>query len=169
MPTDAGEQWMSDAPRVWGLPIPERNADVVLSDSGDVVSAAPAAAAWLVFEGVSEALSSALRSRGPGWWCLAPLYVRCVRLESPTGVQFHLTIVPPRPALRDALGSLTETQLLVAEYAAAGATYGEIATAMERSPNTVRSHLKAVYRALHVGSRVELARVFGRPSISYGG
>lgn len=57
------------------------------------------------------------------------------------------------------LSRLSPHQLKVAEYAAAGATVHEIARAMERSNETVKSHLREVYRRLHVGNRVELAEI----------
>lgn len=54
---------------------------------------------------------------------------------------------------------LTPAQRTVAEYAVAGATVDEIARAVDASPETVRSHLKSVYRRLEVANRVELARL----------
>ena len=45
----------------------------------------------------------------------------------------------------------------VAEYAAMGATVAEIAASLDVHPETVRSHLKDIYRVLDVSSRVELA------------
>lgn len=44
-------------------------------------------------------------------------------------------------------------------YAIQGATVPEIARAIGRSPETVRSHLKRIYEQLGVGSRVELAEI----------
>lgn len=58
-------------------------------------------------------------------------------------------------------GSLTKRQREISEYAAGGATVGEIARHLEISLHTVRSHLKAVYRQLGVCNRVELARALG--------
>ncbi|AKF03445.1 hypothetical protein DB32_000594 [Sandaracinus amylolyticus] len=58
-------------------------------------------------------------------------------------------------------GSLSQRQREVAECAAAGATVEEIARHLGISQNTVRHHLKAVYRALEVGSRLELSRALG--------
>jgi len=52
---------------------------------------------------------------------------------------------------------LTPRQREVSELAARGATAQEIASHLGRSLHTVRSHLKATYRALGVSNRVELA------------
>lgn len=53
---------------------------------------------------------------------------------------------------------LSRAQAMVARRAAEGITIREIARALRRSPDTVRSHLREAYRRLHVANRVELAR-----------
>ncbi|MEZ4434206.1 MAG: LuxR C-terminal-related transcriptional regulator [bacterium] len=65
-----------------------------------------------------------------------------------------------RPGARE---KLTDAQRKVADLAVAGATAKEIASALDRSPETVRDHLKAIYIRLGIGSRVELSRVLGPP------
>lgn len=60
----------------------------------------------------------------------------------------------------DGLDVLTPTQLVVAEYAASGSTTVEIAEAMDRSPHTIKTHMKSIYRRLDVRSRLELADYF---------
>jgi len=155
-------------PRGWGLSLPGQNIDLVLSEALSVVSVAPGGDAWLQREGVLAALVAAVQERGAGWWSLPPLYIRCVELSGHHQARFLLSVVPPRPELVEALQVLTPAQLEVAEYAASGATIKEIAAALDRSPNTVRSHLKAVYEALWVGNRIELSKVLRRPAISYG-
>jgi len=57
---------------------------------------------------------------------------------------------------------LTPRQREVAEYAVAGATVREIAESLATSPETVRQHLKEVYRRLGVASRLELAQRLAR-------
>ncbi|MFT6143076.1 MAG: DNA-binding CsgD family transcriptional regulator [Myxococcota bacterium] len=51
---------------------------------------------------------------------------------------------------------LTPTQRQVASYAASGATVYEIAEHLQRSPDTVKWHLKTLYKELGVASRIEL-------------
>ncbi|MCA9579228.1 MAG: helix-turn-helix transcriptional regulator [Polyangiales bacterium] len=56
---------------------------------------------------------------------------------------------------------MTPRQAEVSEYAASGATVHEIASHLGISAETVRSHLKTVYRNFGVANRLELARVIG--------
>lgn len=53
---------------------------------------------------------------------------------------------------------LTQRQYEVGDLVAAGATVGEAARHLGITPNTVRAHLRTIYRILGVCSRVELAR-----------
>jgi DNA-binding NarL/FixJ family response regulator len=53
---------------------------------------------------------------------------------------------------------LTETEMRVAELAAAGQTNREIADGLFMSVHTVEAHLTRIYRALGVHTRTELAR-----------
>ncbi len=53
---------------------------------------------------------------------------------------------------------LTPTQRTIAEYAIVGATVEEIARTMQAGRETVRTHMKEIYRRLEVANRVELAR-----------
>lgn len=55
--------------------------------------------------------------------------------------------------------ALTPTEEEVALHATEGGTTAQIAEAMFVSPNTVKTHLKHIYRKLDVHSRVELANV----------
>ncbi len=66
-------------------------------------------------------------------------------------VRHHPGCVPER--------GLTPRQREICEYAAAGATMGEVAKHLSLSLHTVRSHLRAAYRELGVSNRVELARL----------
>ena len=60
--------------------------------------------------------------------------------------------------------SLTESEVRVALLVANGLSNRQAAEALVVSPNTVATHLRAVYTKLGVGKRVQLARfVMGRP------
>lgn len=151
-------------PHAW----PPRAVDLVLSADGSVLSLAPGAAEWVSDPAVLQRLTGEVTARGAGWWRLPPLTIRCVQLHGPGGPQLLVTVIPPRPEIAEALERLTPTQVVVAEYAAAGATIREIAEALNRAPETVRSHLKTVYRLMWVSNRVELAHALRRAAISHG-
>lgn len=70
---------------------------------------------------------------------------------------FLIMVTPTVPAAEDPTLRLTPRQRAVAEYAAAGATAREIAGALSLTHDTVRDHLKEIYRRLGIASRVELA------------
>ncbi len=53
---------------------------------------------------------------------------------------------------------ITQTESIVAAQYADGASFKEIAKQMGRSPHTVRSHLKNIYRKLGVNSKIALQR-----------
>lgn len=63
---------------------------------------------------------------------------------------------------------LSESQLGVYKLAIRGLTEKQIALRLHRSPHTVHSHLKAVYRALRVTSRAELLALHMNPPTSSG-
>jgi LuxR family maltose regulon positive regulatory protein len=50
---------------------------------------------------------------------------------------------------------LTERELTVLRFLAGGLTHGEIASELALSTNTVKTHVRAVYRKLSVRSRAE--------------
>ena len=69
---------------------------------------------------------------------------------------------PPAPdgaAARGVLSSLTPHQLRIARHVATGATNREVAQALSVSVRTVDHHLRNIFTALGVRSRVEMARI----------
>lgn len=85
--------------------------------------------------------------------------LRWSRLSGRRGSRLLLHVSPPHAVVVHPIGRLTTRQREVAKLAAAGATVPEIARMTERSPETVRSHLREVYQRLDIASRAELARV----------
>lgn len=79
------------------------------------------------------------------------------RLRSPDDDAVMVVATPTQEWKVSQLLTLPSHQRSVADYAAHGATVPEIAKAMDRSQDTVRSHLKHVYRALGLSNRAELA------------
>jgi DNA-binding CsgD family transcriptional regulator len=88
--------------------------------------------------------------------------VRIVRMEGASGSRYFVTVERVRSLRLTARVWLSDRQIAVAEYAAAGATVDEIARALGISSHTVKTHLKTVYERLGVASRVELAEVLSQ-------
>ena len=167
---------MSDGSHGWSRAIPPHHIDLMLDASGGVGFMGPGAAEWLASDGCEAALLEALSANsasqeGASWWFkLWPLHVRCVRMDGrgSDGGSVLVTVVPPRPELAEAMEVLSPMQQVVADFAAAGATVDEIARAIDRSPETVRSHIKEAYNRLSICTRLELSWLLRRPAISYG-
>ena len=70
---------------------------------------------------------------------------------------FLATVTPMAGMLIPSAGRLSRTKRQIAAYAAAGCTIEEIANELERSPHTIKTHLKAIYEELGIGSRAELS------------
>lgn len=62
-----------------------------------------------------------------------------------------------------ALSLLTDRERDVIELFAKGATYDEVANMLTMSVNTVRHHVRSIYRKLHVCSKAEAVTVAFRP------
>lgn len=137
-------------------------ADLVVRPDGTLELASSAAIAWLSmprFRARVEAVVCALE-RGDlhGLENLALASVRWVRLHGVGGHVYLLHFAPAAPLAIAPDGTLSRAQRRVAEFLAAGATVRETAHAMGVAPETVRTHLREVYRRLGIGSRAELTR-----------
>lgn len=77
-------------------------------------------------------------------------------LEGPAGP--HLLVTFSRPSFHVVPKELplTHRQREIADLASHGLTVGEIAAATRRAPDTIKTHLKSVYRTLGVANRLEL-------------
>ena len=81
------------------------------------------------------------------------------RIERPNAEPVYLVVQSSGPLPR----GLTSREQQVVELAANGYSALNVARQLGLAEGTVRNHLKKIYRKLHVGSRVELARkVWGR-------
>lgn len=105
----------------------------------------------------------AKRWRNSARWELVLGRVRVVlrRLVGPgsSAVQATLTQAPA-PSLSPS-ACLTPAQRRVALALVEGSSVPEVARLLDRSPETIRVHLKGIYRRLNVSNRVELCRVLG--------
>lgn len=151
------------------LSAPDHHVDFLLARDGTVVSTGPGADAWLAQPEALARVVALLPAVDPAdttWRPLRPVFVRFVPMRG-AGDHVLVTVVPPRPEVVEAQELLSPTQQEIAEYAAAGATVPEIARATDRSPETVRSHIKAIYKRLSICTRMELQWLLRRPAISY--
>ncbi|MCZ7681868.1 MAG: LuxR C-terminal-related transcriptional regulator [Sandaracinaceae bacterium] len=141
---------------------PEGPADIVLDPRGRVRFASLEARAWLERSGFREHLASLVRradgERPPSSTHAGGL-IDLVRVHGEVGrVRYLAHVTPARPLRLAPVSALTDAQREIAQLVAAGATVPEVAEMTERSRETVRSHLKAIYERLGVASRAELAR-----------
>lgn len=129
-------------------------AHLVIGDRGEILFGCREAEAWRgeVEDGVLE----------QGLRCGVQVDEQLI--DGPGGRARLLVLGPPPPLARAADASLSETQRRVAEYAAAGATVPEIARSLSSSEQTVRTHMREVYRRLGISCRVELVRALGEVS-----
>lgn len=95
-------------------------------------------------------------SGGPVRVFVAPFATRSPATGAPR--RGALIFITSRDEHQD-LQRLTPAQRAVADRLGVGATIDETARDLDVSPETVRTHLKAVYRKLGIASRAELARL----------
>lgn len=140
---------------------PHLAADLVVRADGRIELASESARAWLARPGVRDEIRALVRAIDRGDETLERAAVQWSRLHGPGGHSYLLHLTPPRPVrvARDA--SLSAAQRRAAEFLAAGATIAETARAMGVAPETVRTHLREVYRRFGIASRAELARALG--------
>ena len=143
--------------------LPESTAHVVLLPTGEVEFASPGAIG-LITASRRDRLRQAVRNLDAGdlsqCVCIADgIEVRLTRMEGAGLFRYLAILTTATVPFLDPLSVLTSTQRQVAEYAAAGATVNEIARTLQRSPHTVKVHLKNIYERLGIASRLELATV----------
>lgn len=142
----------------------EEACDLLVDADGRVDFTSESGKRWLSRSGATEILRGWVRSidRGDaprqrmGW------QIRWNRLYGDGRVRYLVHLRAPSPVLVRPLDRLSPARREVAQLAAAGATLSEIAKMTERSRETVKSQLKAVYRELGVASRAELGRVLAQ-------
>lgn len=87
--------------------------------------------------------------------------INLTSIYSVDGEKTHSLIHIRPPSLHNPILEklLTPRQLAIAQQAALGKTSNEIADSLHISPETVRTHIKSIYRRLGVHNRIELARL----------
>lgn len=84
---------------------------------------------------------------------------RAARLLRPLGVERRVVM---RPREKTGWGSLTDSELKVADLIAAGATNRNVAEQLDLSLHTVSTHLRNAFAKLGINSRHELAQLLRR-------
>lgn len=158
---------LTQADRLERASAPSEPADLVVRPDGSVELATGTASAWLAVPGWKEALAAAVQRfdrgepAGPALFGVAR--PRIARLDGDGGrVRYLVHVAVAAPLRLSPLAALSPVQREIAAQAAAGATVDEMARDLASRPETVKSHLKAVYRKLDVSSRVELSEVVRR-------
>jgi DNA-binding CsgD family transcriptional regulator len=143
--------------------VPPGGAVGVLDREGRVVQASADAPAWFREDHVCADLRAAARDFAHSREPHRELFVRrhavtLTRLVGKDVETIHVRIVPAAAQPVPALAHLSDRQRAVATALIEGATIAEVARALGMSPETVRSHLKAIYAHFGVSTRVELMK-----------
>jgi DNA-binding CsgD family transcriptional regulator len=143
--------------------LPQKPGFAVFKADGDLQLADETALAWLDATAIQRTIGHqvsihAARER-PFWsFSTAGVEVRLMSLNGNEGPAYLAELRQAQPLTLTALSHLTPMQRKVAEQASTGLTVGEIAKALTVAPETVRTHLREIYRRLSVSSRLELSR-----------
>jgi DNA-binding CsgD family transcriptional regulator len=139
----------------------DRAVFLVLAADGSVELQSPESRPLLAQPLVLESLRAALRffaatDRSRMTMSSGRFEIYLARLAGADGERYAATLVESSATTDPS--ALTPAQRHVASFAIAGATVPEIARHLGRSRETVRTHLREIYRRLDVSNRVELAR-----------
>ena len=139
------------------------NGQIIVDTEGKVLFATAEGHRWLRGEEVQDSLRETVVNRNEGQipsetW-IGGAHVRFTPATGPDSNGFWAEVVPAPPVRQARDSVLTPMQRQVAHYAAAGATTQEIARTLGAAVETVRTHLREIYRRLEVASRVELAEL----------
>lgn len=137
--------------------VPTSTGTFVVDQSRRVEFASDGAWPWLSEPEFRERFGQLSLATDDGRRLVYEAQVKTTPMTAPGRVGL-LVEVKPAPHVHLAPdGALTPTQRKVAEFACRGSTTQQIASATEMSVETVRTHMREVYRRLSVNSRVELA------------
>jgi DNA-binding CsgD family transcriptional regulator len=143
--------------------LPTSSGYAVLGPSAELRYADQAGKRWLEIDGVSllafhEVLQLRARAAETTSFVVLAADITIVALSGPEADAYLVRFRPADPIIVSRSAVLTRAQRAVAEYASAGATVDEIARALDTTPNTIRTHLREIYRRLEVATRAELAQ-----------
>ncbi len=139
---------------------------VLLNADGSIRSATREAQTYLETSSGQAALARLqTRSRGTpdGRMAFAGADLEWRQLLGEEGPATMVVVRPPTDLVLAADACLSPAQREIAARAVAGQSAKAIASALECSPDTVRSHLRQIYRRLEVTNRAELAKQLTEP------
>jgi len=141
----------------------------VWDDDDSVYRALAAGASGYLLKGdaaagrISEALTILLDGGAPISPMIARRLLEDIRLRPPASARGATPARAEPPASSPSpdadLSSLTEREREIIELFAKGSTYEEVASMLTMSVNTVRHHVRSMYRKLHVCSKAEAVTV----------
>ena len=124
----------------------------ILGDEATIVAAiAAGASGYLLKDALPEDIHKAATEVMAGGSPISPSIARFILRRA--GEIGSVLVAPLQPAVE--VPHLTPRELEILWGIAKGLTYNEIASLLEMSPNTVPTHIKAIYRKLQVGTRGE--------------
>jgi DNA-binding CsgD family transcriptional regulator len=145
------------------LDVPTLPAVLILNQAGEPLLSDGPAKEWLRIPHLRNNIQHMIQHKRSQSATRTMRYMEIWRsLNGPSGPATLLELHPHPPLSQPTLARLSAAQAVAAEFAAAGATVAEIAAALGRSPETVRTHIKRVYKALGVASRLELAEALAQ-------
>ncbi|MBS2014391.1 MAG: response regulator transcription factor [Deltaproteobacteria bacterium] len=137
----------------------------VWDDDENVYNALAAGAGGYLLKGDASAgrVSEALHTLKDGGAPISPMIARRLlddlRLRPARAAATEASSAAVAPSPSADLSSLTEREREIIELFAKGSTYDEVAAMLEMSVNTVRHHVRSMYRKLHVCSKAEAVTV----------
>jgi len=142
----------------------QTGAMALLDEQGTVVQASADAPQWLAQGHIcrelrAQALEFVKSDEPSRELFVRRLSVKLTRLVGPDGPSVYVHLAPTMGQSVPALVQLSKRQRAVAQALLTGATIAEVARSLGMSPETVRTHLKAIYAHFGVSTRVELSRV----------
>lgn len=134
---------------------------LVLDAEGQIVGQSPQLLGWASRPDLTQTFGQVCLRDGAATTTLALPYatLTLTRVDGAATTRWIAEVRAPEFVYRSPESVLTPAQRAVAAHAASGATCAEISAALQASVETVRTHLREVYRRLEVNSRAELAQV----------
>lgn len=131
---------------------------VMMHAGGDVEYASREGQAWLQRPGFALSLQRRIAFVDVDGGTVPVELARCNFVPMIGAHRLFLVQLSESRAVEKSAVALSPTQREVVSFAVSGATVSEIASAIGRKPETVRSHLREAYTRLGVSNRVELVR-----------